>query len=520
MRLLRPIRVRLFLSVWLVCALHFATNVVREHYPAMALAEHLDLRCDEWAEGWPEGARNPDLFRHDDPESGDGHWYANNQVGAALIAAPVLHLFRPLLSRLAEVGRRQGESAPAQFTSDYPRRQAFMAEARRRGIHLELGAVAAITAVLVMAPLAGVLALLVHAALLRCGAAEPRASRLALLFAAVTSLVFRSAILNHNQMQAVAALGAFLLLWRGGTGASEGSRREPCFFAAGALAGATVLLDYSGVVLLAALGLLALFEPRAGGGPRPRTRAALRFALGALGPIALLWLTQWWQFGHPIAPAQRFMPDAHFSVRGYHGFSRPHADLFVSLLLDPSYGLVAFAPFLLLALLPGRFLAAGAAAAGEGLPRSARRFALLLALAFVLFAACNQFSRLQWNTGFRGLAPIVPFLFLAAVAGRRVPAWLWVPCAAHSWVLAMARATPPAAPASFADSTIARSWAQVIEGGIQLPWWNVFRQTQPDGGPAWMGVAAPALVIATAAAVAWLWRRGTAGRAAAAGAAP
>jgi hypothetical protein len=509
MRLLRSIRVRLFLTVSALCALHFATNVVREHYPALALAEHLDLRCDEWAEGWPEGARNPDLFRHDDPEFGDGHFYANNQVGASLVAAPFLILFRPALFVLEEIGRRQEQSAPAQFDSRFPRRQAFMAEARRRGIHLQLGAVAAITAVLVMAPLAGLLVLLVHAALLRCGTAEPRASRLALLFAAVTPLVFRSAILNHNQMQAVAAFGAFLLLWRGGAGAAAAARREPRFVAAGALAGATVLLDYSGAVLLAALGLLATFERGAGGGLRPRPRAALRFALGALGAIALLWLTQWWQFGHPFAPAQRFMPDAHFSVRGWHGLARPHADLLAALLLDPSYGLLSFAPFLLLALLPRRLLAVGAAGAGagEGLPRSERRFVLLLALAFVLFAACNQFSRLQWNTGFRGLAPIVPFLFLAAVVGRRVPAWLWVPCALHSWVLAMARATPAAEPASFADSTIARSWAQVVEGGIQLPWWTVFRQTQQDGGPAWMGMAAPALVIPIAAAVAWLWRR-------------
>ena len=32
----------------------------------------------------------------------------------------------------------------------------------------------------------------------------------------------------------------------------------------------------------------------------------------------------------------------------------------------------------------------------------------------MLFAAANQYGRMQWNTGVRYLMPVVPFLFLAA----------------------------------------------------------------------------------------------------------
>src|SRR6185436_6186372 len=101
-------------------------------------------------------------------------------------------------------------------------------------------------------------------------------------------------------------------------------------------------------------------------------------------------------------------------------------------------------------------------------------------------------------------APLLPFLFLAAcdrlaqMAPRKL-ALVALPCLLHAWVLAMARATPPIAPAGFADSTIARSWRAFFEHGVALPWLTVWRQTQAGGGPSWAKFAAPALVAATAA---------------------
>ncbi len=509
MRPLRFVRARLFATVSVVAALLFATNLVREHYPAFALAQRGTLACDEWA------GLHPDLFLHS-----DGHWYANNQVGASLLAAPVLWLASPLLDWLEAIGKRQAAAAkdePVQFDSAYQRRAAFMAEVRRRGLHLRLGAAAALTALFVMAPAAALLALLFHGELLRRGVAARRAALLALLFPLATPLLFRSALLNHNQLEALLTFAAFVLLRPfAAEAAGAGVRGSWRLAAAGACAAGTLLFDYSGTVVVAAFGLALLIEALREGGLRAAWRRALPFALGALPPLLLLFFTQWWQFGDPFKPAQHWMPDAHFSVAGYHGFSWPTPDLLWKNLFDPSYGLFAFAPLLLLALLPWRASQAAPSAAANAatpafLTRGERAFVLLFALAFLLFSAANQFARLQWNTGFRCLAPLAPLLALLAVPpfvrwpARRV-AWLVAPFALHSLVLAMARFTPPTEPHLFAESTVARSWSALFERGPQLPWFTVWRQTQPSGGPGWAPLVAPLLLALTAMVVAWSWR--------------
>jgi len=499
MRWLRSVRVRLFVAVFAASSLLFATNLQREHYPAFALAQHGTLQCDEWA------GLHPDLFRHV-----DGHWYANNQVGASLVAAPLLALCEPLLAKLEERGKQEAARAaaaggePARFDSDYPRRQAFMAEVRKRGLHLRFGAAAAITAVGVMAPAAALLALLFHGELLRRGVAAKRAAALAWLFPLATPLLFRSAFLNHNQLEALAAFAAFVLL-RPGERAPLSGRR---LFAGGLCAAGTLLFDYSGAVIAAWFGGALLIDgwrdrEVRGGGARGACARSLPFALGAALPLALLFFTQWAQFGDPFRPAQRWMPDAHWSVAGYHGFDWPSAELLWRNLLDPSYGLFAFAPLLLLAFRPASADAPPAVAPAQ------QRFVWSLAAAFLLFSAANQFTRLQWNSGFRGLAPLAPFLALLAARPlaewpeRRV-AWIAAPCAFHSLVLAMARATPPLAPHAFAESTVARSWAALFEEGFQLPWHTVLRQSL-GGGPAWL--AGALLALFALLAVAW-WRGG------------
>ena len=530
MKLLRSLRVRLFLVTWIASGLFFAFNIVREHYPAFALVEHGDLRCDEWA------GLSPDLFCNHIgmiPNSpiGDGHWYANNQVGASIVAAPVLFLFRPLLDYLETVGKRQAaadreraskggeEGAPPKYDSAYPMRQKFMAEVRSRGLHLRFAAAAALCSLLVMAPLAGVLALLVHAALLRMGIGVRAATRLALTFPFVTPLLFRSAILNHNQMETVAAFASFVLIWpRAGEAPSSFGRR----LGAGLLAGATLLFDFSGVVVLGALALYAfVVESRREAGETSRASGLRRmapFTLGAALAVALLCFTQWWQFGDPFLPAQRWMPDAHFSVRGWHGFDWPDFGLLFDLLFSPNFGLFAFAPLLALAFLPRRAAltgTAGAAGASGTFGASERRLCFGLVFFFLLFSAANQFSRLQWNTGFRGLAPLVPFLFL--LAAPRLAAWPLRTLALagiHSVVLAMARATPPTAPASPADpgdSTVARCWSALFDHGPSLPWLTVWRQTQPNGGPWWASFAAPLLITLAALLCLAIWRAGLRG---------
>ena len=524
MRLLRSVRVRLFVVVWAVCSLHFATNIVREHYPAFALAQHGNLRCDDWViesrdPAAPSGVRvtplHPDLFRHV-----DGHWYANNNAGASLVAAPLLVVFEPLLAQFERIGKRQaaarpaaspGGDQPAQYDTEYPLRQRFMAEVTRRGLQLRLGAAAALTAVLLMAPAAALLALLVHDWLRRRGVAPGRAVTLTLLFAFATPLVFRSAILNHNQLEAAAAFAAFALLSRAPSAGVRGR-----FLAAGVLGGATVLFDYSGVVLLAALLAWAFVVARhARAGVR---RSLVAFVAGAALPLALLAFTQWWQFGDPFRPAQRWMPDAHFSVRGYHGFDLPSPDLLWKNLFDPSYGLFAFAPLLLLALVPASAL--GPAHAADGRPLAP---AIVSARSVPSSSRCPPRSSCSAPpTSSRGCSGTPAFARSrrwcrscscwrarrSCGLSPRALALIGAPCVLHSWVLAMARATPPLEPASFAESTVARSWRAFFENGIELPWLTVWRRTQPHGGPAWTALVAPLLVCATIGALALLWRAG------------
>ncbi|MBM4016267.1 MAG: hypothetical protein FJ293_15065, partial [Planctomycetes bacterium] len=251
MRWLRSVRLRLFLAVLATCAPFFATNVVREHYPALALARGAGLRCDAFVvdradPAAPGGVRAEplisDLFRHH-----DGHWYANNQVGASLVAAPVLLAATPLLDAVEAIGRRQAAAAAErgdvpQLDSAYPRRAQFFADVFARGWHLLLPAVAALTALLVMAPAAAWLALRFHDELVRRGVAPGRAAALALLLPVATPLLFRSAILNHNQLVALLAFAAFVVLRPGAPAGATATRGR--LLVGGACAGATLLFDY------------------------------------------------------------------------------------------------------------------------------------------------------------------------------------------------------------------------------------------------------------------------------------
>lgn len=526
MRWLRSVRLRLFLAVFAVCAPFFATNVVREHYPAFALSQRGDLRCDDFVvAGEPLIS---DLFQHR-----DGHWYANNQVGASLVAAPVLWLSSPLLDRMESIGKAQsakasqpGGVAPS-FDSAYPRRARFFAEVFRLGLHLRLPAAAALCAVLLMAPAAALLALLFHDELRRRGVAAGRAVLLSLLLPLLTPLLFRSAILNHNQLAALLTFAAFVLLRPGSADTARDGRR---LLGGAACAAGTLLFDYSGAVIAAAFGLATVLDGWRAAAPHHGARAALRraglFALGALPPLALLGFTQWWQFGDPFRPAQHWMPDAHHSVEGYRGLGLPDLALLSRNLFDPSFGLFAFAPLLLLAFWPFRRDCLELPPRPEDAARSVsapdvasldiapgeRRFVLSFAAAFALFCAANRFTDLQWNTGFRCLAPVAPLLALLAAVPlssgpvRRV-AWLVAPFALHSLVLAMFRFTSPLRPDGFLESTLARSWGAFFERGIQLPWLTAWRQSQ-GGGPAWSGFAATLLLATIALVGAWLWRAG------------
>ena len=52
----RAIAWRLFFTCWIVYALHFATNTVREIYPALALGDHMTFDVSEYS------GLHPDIF--------------------------------------------------------------------------------------------------------------------------------------------------------------------------------------------------------------------------------------------------------------------------------------------------------------------------------------------------------------------------------------------------------------------------------------------------------------------------
>src|SRR5262245_52255192 len=87
---------RIFLIGWILYSVHFATNVVREHYPAFSLAEHGTFRVDEY-QGF-----HTDIFVHR-----DGHSVIGNQVFVSALAAIPLFIFDPVLDRLEQYSKRK-----------------------------------------------------------------------------------------------------------------------------------------------------------------------------------------------------------------------------------------------------------------------------------------------------------------------------------------------------------------------------------------------------------------------------
>jgi hypothetical protein len=523
MRFFAPIERRLFAVGWIVFSLFFATNVVREHYPAFALIDRGDWVCDRY-----EGM-HWDLFRHT-----DGHVYTGNNVLGSLVAVPPLFAFDPLLDRLeAHSKRKLAENPRPGATYDtggkYPLREAMFRKVVLAGLDLRFGASTAITSVLLMAPLSALLVVLVYRVLVARGVERPRATWLALLFAFATPVFYRAAHLNHNVFLMAAVFGAFLLLWDWrGAGCAPGTARRAW---AGFLCGCAIALDYAGFVPAAVVALyFASTRARADGIASALKESALPVA-AALPPIAFLLGTQWAMYGDPFTPGQFVMPRQNEYVdTGARGIAWPSAEILLKNLVSPSWGLLPFAPLLLFAFLPARTIQAGALV----FPRRERRWSAALVVAFMLFCAMNTYSLLQFNTGFRYLLPLVPFLFLAASdhlarLDRRWLAALTVATVAHGAALAMTREVNDTEndlrrialqlgvasydlPGYWTVITtlppVPQSWYRVLHEGPQLPWLTVLRQTSP--GVPWL--ASPlvplGLMAASAAACAAVWRSG------------
>ena len=455
---------RIFISCWLVFSLHFATNVVREHYPAFALIEHGNFQLDEYA------GYHSDIFRHR-----DGHHYVGNQVAGSLVAVPPLLVFDPLLDALeAKEKAALGQSEDsAHYETEYPNRALFFAKLKAAGLTKRFGASAAITSVFCMALIGAFLALLMFSVLKRRGVSEGRSALLSLLFAFGTPVFYRAAHLNHNFFLMATVFGSFLLMRNEAGGLPRASRLAW----SGILAGFSLALDYAGVVpLLIFWGWILL---RAEGGFWKRIRSGMPYVLGSVPGVLLLVGTQWAMYGHPFWPGQKWMRDVNYTDLGWRGFGWPDPSLFLANLIDLDWGLYSFGPLLVLGLIPAGFLRGRLV-----LARGERRAVGVFLLGFLLFCAANQYSRMQWNSGFRYLLPLVPFIFLQladhlARWPRALVLLLGVPAVLHSWVLAMVRYTPPDRIAGAPDqvAAIPGSWSRFLHEGVQFPWLTVLRQT-------------------------------------------
>ena len=484
MKLLASRRWRIFLTAWVIYSLHFATNVVREHYPAFSIAEHGTFRVDEY-QGF-----HADIFVHR-----DGHSVIGNQVFVSVLAAVPLFIFDPILDRIEAYSKdkiaREGVR-PDQYRIDKPNRQKFFQLVKERGLDLRFGAATVVTSVFFMAPLTAGFLVFFYGVLRWRGLDPARSTGLTFLFGFGTPLFFRTSTLNHNQFVMFAMFIAFVMLWRGD------SRRT--LFVSGLFAGITLATDYVGVITLPLLyGYLLVSRP--GNRSFGRTfRESLVFVAGTLPPIAFLLYSQWAMYGNPFMPGQYWMPNQNIYVNsGARGWTLPDPELFVMNLFDPSFGMYTWAPLLLLALVPTWRLRSESLL----LPRRERRWLAVTVVLFLLFASANQYSRLQFNSGFRYLLPLVPFLMLALADHwvRLKPPLRYAIGGAvvlHSWVLTVFR------------EPVGRSWQMLMQEGPQLPWYRVLGLTSSASNPYLGTWLVPTLLMAlTAMILVAFWRVGS-----------
>ncbi|MCK6483124.1 MAG: hypothetical protein HUU22_01950 [Phycisphaerae bacterium] len=496
---------RLFLTCWLIFAAHFATNTVREIFPALTLGDKRSFDVSEYV------GFHPDLFEM--PGRGA---FINNNPGASIIGAVPYVLMRPIIDavqRRVLAKRQSAGAAPPEFDSPFPLRREFFRKSWQRGYDVKFGLAAAVMQALAMAPLSAASVVLMFHVLRHRAASIRAATWLALLYAFATPVFFRTAQLNQNLLVCHCAFAAFALLWRPWD--DPAVPRPPRYFWAGLLCGWSVVCDYSGVVVVAVLGIYGLVRRASLPTEARRPGDALRFLAGLSIAAAVLAGYQWACFGHPLYPAQHYMPPPNHPYKA--GMTLPDPILFWRNAFGYQYGLFTSAPLLLLAFAarpaargqPASQAGAGDRAGASLLPRREWTVCVAFTLLFLLFCCTNQYGYMQFNTGVRHQVPVTPFVFLiaagvllrmprsAAVVVGVVVAW-WM------WQLTQYRDVEP-------GWGIFTAIGEAVSRGFEPFWMRTVRQMGPqfpEFVSNWIGKSA--LLLALAAAVACTWRVGRA----------
>jgi len=133
----------------------------------------------------------------------------------------------------------------------------------------------------------------------------------------------------------------------------------------------------------------------------------------------------------------------------------------------------------------------------------------LLGLPFTLLLFCGgiSYTRLQYNTGLRYLAPLLPFLFVpAAMALRRLPGparyGIAVAAVAQAWCMAMYRDVERGL--GVLDPII-----HVFTGGFQLPVLTVLSRMTQYAEYTGAGVSPLPILALAAAAIYGFWAIGS-----------
>jgi hypothetical protein len=470
---------------WVVFALHFATNIVREIYLAIAIGDHCTFRVDEYA------GLHPDLF--ETPGKG---WHINNNPGVSMFAAIPYWLNRPWIDRVVARVRatRSTSATPPRYESPWSLAREFYAKAWRRGLDIKLGLAALVMQLFFMAPVSALGVVLMFYVLRYLFASNRAAFWLSILYGFGTPIFFRTGTLNQNLVTAHTLFAGFALLWNpANLFRWKSSSRN---FLAGIAGGLCLLFDYSGLILLVLLLIYSVFKSE-----EDRGKNLLFFILGCLLPILLLWFYQSKSFGNPFYPPQSHMPAINPWVEtGFYGYVFPRLDLMSSLLFDYRYGLFVSCPILLLAFLSFfvphlRF------------QKVELRFSFLFFFALWIFFSGVNYAHLQFNTGIRYLVPTIPFLFIpAAIVLLALPRFLALLLSSvalfQSWCLAMYRDVER-------GMGVFEPVIQILRNGFQLPALTTLNRMEAFKDSLPFGANPLPLFICAGVVIFFIWRTKT-----------